>query len=413
MQYRIRELPNGIRFIHCPSTSRVAHLAVYIDAGSRDERAHEHGIAHFIEHMAFKGTSHRKAYHILNRLDSVGGDLNAFTTKEHTCLYASFLTGYEKRAAELFSDIILHSVFPEKEITKEKGIVLDEINTYKDSPSEAIFDDFEELLFDGHPLGRNILGSPESVEEISKRQIIRFIQRNYSTLRMVIAYTGPMENLKVGNLLQHQFETVPWQSPDRAREPFNGHNPGRRVEQKMTHQTHAVTGTIAYPMGHPRSTALHLLNNMIGGPGSNSRLNMALRERKGYTYHVESNYQPFSDTGYFNIYLGITSHNPNPALEMVYKELSVFTKEPLGSLQLHRAKTQLAGQLALAYESKLNETLSVGKRLLHNQEVETAEEIILKIEKLSSGDVLEAARELLIRERFTELIYPAGSYEPQ
>jgi predicted Zn-dependent peptidase len=411
MSYNILDLPNGIRFIHSPSSSKISHLGIYIDTGSRDEQEHEQGIAHFIEHMAFKGTTRRKAYHILNRLDSVGGDLNAFTTKEHTCLYASFLRGYERRAAELFADIILHSLFPEKEIEKEKGIILDEINTYKDTPSEAIFDDFEELLYGGHPLGRNILGTPQSVDGITKKQIIRFIQRNYSPAGMVIAYSGGMDSNRLSAIFLRYFETMPWNSPPRSRTVFTRYLPLHKTIRKMTHQTHAIMGTLAYPLGDPRTTAMHLLNNMIGGPGSNSRLNLALRERRGYTYHVESNYQAFSDTGYFSIYLGTTSDNPSGAIEAVYRELAPFTAEPLGTMQLHRAKTQLAGQLALAFDSKLSEMLSIGKRVLYNQQPDTADSLMKRIHSLTAVELLETAREVFIRNNFSELIYPADPHD--
>jgi predicted Zn-dependent peptidase len=410
MDYNLIELPNGATYIHCPSSARVAHLCVYLNAGSRDKQEQEQGMAHFIEHMAFKGTRRRKAYHILSRLDHVGGDMNAFTTKEHTCLYASFLHGFEGRATDLFSDIILHSVFPEKEIEKEKGIVLDEINTYLDTPSESIFDDFEELLFPNHPLGRNILGTPESVREITRRKIFRFIQRNYRAQEMVIAYCGPESSTRMSASLTKQFENLLSNGTTKIRQPFKGLIAQRKVCVKETHQAHAITGIIAYPLGHPRTTALHFLNNMIGGPGSSSRLNMALRERRGYTYHVESNYQPYSDTGYFNIYLGTAEGKTEAALAMVQKELSVFTRDKLGTLQLHRAKMQFTGQLALSFESKLSEILSVGKRMLHQQHIATTDEIISRINALTADDILETARELFHPHLFSTLIYSSPNH---
>jgi predicted Zn-dependent peptidase len=387
-------------------------LCVYLNAGSRDELEQEQGMAHFIEHMAFKGTLRRKAYHILSRLDHVGGDMNAFTTKEHTCLYASFLHGFEGRATDLFADIILQSIFPEKEIEKEKSIVLDEINTYLDTPSESIFDDFEELIFKNHPLGRNILGTPESVQEITRRKIFRFIQRNYRAEEMVIAYCGSEPIDRMTHSLTKQFSGMYSNSAPKIRQPFIGALPQRKVCEKDTHQAHAITGTLAYPLNHPRTTALHLLNNMIGGPGSSSRLNMALRERRGYTYHVESNYQPYSDTGYFNIYLGTAAGKPETALAMAHKELAVFTRDRLGTVQLHRAKTQFTGQLALSFESKLSEMLSAGKRLLHQQQVTTVDEIIQRINALTADNILETARELFHVDQFTTLIYPATHHAP-
>lgn len=409
MSYQYRDLPNGIRVIHSPSFSRVSHLGIYLNTGSRDEKIHEQGIAHFIEHMAFKGTTHRKAYHILNRLDNVGGDMNAFTTKEYTCLYASFLKGYESRAAELFADVILNSVFPAKEIEKEKGIIFDEINTYKDSPSESIFDDFEEMIYTGHPLGRNILGTPESVKVITRKQIISFIRRNYSACEMVIAYTGSVSPDRLKSVLFRHFSSIPEKAPARNRLPFSEYKATHKVSDTVNFQTNAITGTIAYPIGHPGATSLHLLNNIIGGPGSNSRLNLSLRERKGLTYHVESNYQPFSDSGYFSIYLGTASEHGDAAIECVFKELNYLTIKPLGILQLHRAKKQLSGQLALAFESKPGEMLSIGKRLLYQNKVESPDEIIAKIESITASDLLDTARDILRPENFSTLIYKAGN----
>ena len=411
MNYDYHELPNGIRVVYRASASKVSHLGVYINAGSRDERAEEQGVAHFIEHMAFKGTLRRKAYHILSRLDNVGGDLNAFTTKEHTCLYASFLSEYTARAVELFADIILNSTFPEKEIAKEKTVILDEINSYKDSPSESIYDDFEDLIFKGHQLGMNILGSPETVKSIRKQQIIRFIQRNYSARETVVAYVGNMPFTKVVKLIEHFLASMPGKDLQRSRLPFKGFKPVYMKTGKEIHQTHAITGTIAYPLNDKRKTALYLLTNLLGGPGSNSRLNMALRERRGYTYHVESNYQPFSDSGYFNIYLGTTTNDASGAIAVAFRELERLKKERLGGLQLHRAKAQLSGQIALAFESNLHEMLSIGKRLLSREKVETLDEIIVLVQRLTATELLEVANDIFQKDNFSTLIYQPNDHD--
>jgi predicted Zn-dependent peptidase len=407
MAYQFHELPNGIRIIYTPSPSKVAHLGVYINAGSRDETPEEHGIAHFIEHMAFKGTTHRKAYHILTRLDSVGGDLNAFTTKEHTCLYASFLTEYTARAIELFSDIILHSTFPHKELTREKTIILDEINSYKDSPSESIFDDFEELIFPNHPIGRNILGTPESLEQITRPQIMRFIYRNYSASETVISYIGAMPFQKLILLLDKFFSKMNGNNLNRERIPVEDYNTANLTLDKETHQTHVMMGTAAYPFTHPRKRAFQLINNILGGPGSNSRLNLALRERRGYTYHVESNYQSYSDTGHFTIYMGTTSPNPKSTIQLAFKELNAIRKSSLGTLQLHHAKKQLAGQIALAFESKVSEMLSIGRKHLYHLDISPIGKIIAGVEAITAAEVLEAANEILVPEKFSILIYQA------
>lgn len=408
MTYQIRELANGIRVVYRPTSSKVSHLGVYINAGSRDEKPEEQGIAHFIEHMAFKGTTKRKAFHILSRLDNVGGDLNAFTTKEHTCLYASFLSEFSARAIELFSDIILNSTFPAKEMEKEKTVILDEINSYKDSPAESIFDDFEEIIYQNHPLGRNILGTPDSLKQIRKQQIIRFIQRNYSASETVISYIGGLSIQRLIKLLDHFFLTMNNKSLLRVRAPFTGYKPVFQKIEKETFQTHAIFGRLAYPLCDERKTALHLLNNIIGGPGSNSRLNLALRERRGYTYHVESNYQPLSDTGYFNIYLGTASREPSGAIAIAYRELEKLRREKLGTLQLQRAKAQLSGQIALGFESNLNEMLSIGKRMLHQTSVETLDDIITSINQLTSADLLEVANDILQPTEYSTLIYQSN-----
>ncbi|MFO7723069.1 MAG: pitrilysin family protein [Bacteroidales bacterium] len=405
MAYQFHELPNGIRIIYSPSHSRVAHLGVYINAGSRDEGPEEHGIAHFIEHMAFKGTTRRKSFHILNRLDTVGGDLNAFTTKEHTCLYASFLSEYTARAIELFSDIILNSTFPQKELSREKSIILDEINSYKDSPSESIFDDFEELIYPNHPIGRNILGAPESLELITRSQIMRFIYRNYSASETAIAYIGALPFKRVVLLLEKFFCGMNSNHLNRQRISVEGYNPVTLTVDKETHQTHVMLGTVAYPFTDPRKRTFQLINNMLGGPGSNSRLNLALRERRGYTYHVESNYQSYSDTGHFTIYMGTTSSDPKSTIKLAFKELDLLRKATLGTLQLHRAKKQLAGQIALAYESKVNEMLSIGRKHLYHLETAPIEQIIAGVEAITASEILEVANEILVPEKFSILIY--------
>jgi predicted Zn-dependent peptidase len=407
MTYQFHELPNGIRVIFSPSPSRVAHLGVYINAGSRDELPDEHGIAHFIEHMAFKGTTHRKAYHILTRLDSVGGDLNAFTTKEHTCLYASFLSEYTTRAIELFSDIILHSTFPQKELSREKTIILDEINSYKDSPSESIFDDFEEMIYPNHPFGKNILGTPESLELITRPKILRFISRNYSAGETVIAYIGSIAFPKLVALLERFFSTMNGNNLTRERRSVGEYSPSKLTVNKDTHQTHVMLGTTAYPFTDPRKRPFQLINNMLGGPGSNSRLNLALRERRGYTYHVESNYQSYSDTGHFTIYMGTTAANPDATIHLALKELNNLRRAPLGTLQLHHAKKQLAGQIALAYESKVNEMLSIGRKHLYHLDTSPVEEIIAAVESITAAEILETANEILNPEQFSILIYQA------
>ncbi len=411
--FRFFELPNGIRAVSLPSGSGVAHLAVYVNAGSRDESAAEHGIAHLIEHTAFKGTRNRKAYHILSRLDDVGGDLNAFTTKEHTCLHASFLEEHTERAMELFSDILLNATFPDKEIEKEKLVIMDEINSFKDSPSEAIFDDFEELIFTGHPMARNILGTPDSIKKLNRTSILRFISKHFSAPNTAIAFIGNLPSERFSGLVKKYFSGMKNNVCLRSREPFSGYKPQCLSLEKDTYQTHIITGNLAYPTGHPKKLTLQLLNNILGGPASSSRLNMALRERNASAYHVESNYQPYSDTGYLSVYMGITSAETEKVLNILWKELDKLRNQPLGTLQLHRARLQVAGQVALWHESKLNEMLWMGRKHLYGQIPEPVESTIRAVGKITASDLMEAAQEIFVKEHFSTLVYLAKPEEDE
>ena len=405
--FQFFDLPNGVRSIMLPFTSEVAHLAVYINTGSRDEQEHEHGIAHLIEHTAFKGTTHRKAYHILSRIDDVGGDLNAFTTKEHICFHASFLTRYTDRAMELLADILLHSTFPEKEIEKEKLVIRDEINSFMDSPAESIFDDFEEMIYDGHPIARNILGDPSTIGNLSRDHILQFAGRNFKPRGITIAFIGNLTPKRFNGLVSKYFSEMNGSGPLPERLPFTGYRPRELCIEKDTYQTHLITGNLAYPESHPKKLTLQLLNNILGGPASSSRLNMALRERNASTYHVESNYQAYTDTGYLIVYMGITNGETGKAIDTLWKELDKLRNQPLGSLQLHKAHLQVAGQIALGHESKLSGMLWMGRRYLHEEAPETVAEIIREVEKTDSSALMETANEIFVRDRFSTLIYPA------
>lgn len=405
MTYNYATLKNGIRIIHRETTANVAHCGVAINAGSRDELPDENGIAHFIEHIIFKGTAKRKAFHILSRLENVGGDLNAYTAKEETFVYASFLSSYYERSLELFSDILFNSTFPQKEIQKEKDVVLDEINSYKDSPSELIFDEFEELLFNGHTIGGSILGSPETVKKFSREDILRFMQRNYLTGRMVIASVGNIRMEKLVALAERYFGEMPLSNSDMNRLAFDHYLPETKTEQKSNFQVHCVLGNIAYDLKSEKRTALALLTNILGGPGMNSRLNLNIRERYGYCYNIEAHYQPFSDTGYFNIYIGTDNGYLNKSIQLIHKELKALREKPLGTLQLHRAKQQITGQLAISLESGVNEMIAIGKHHLFFDQVDTFETIQQRINRLTAADLLEAANDIFSRDQFSVLTY--------
>ncbi len=405
MEYQYAKLANGIRIIHKYMPNHVAHCGVVIDAGSRDERENENGIAHFIEHLIFKGTKKRKAYHVLSRLENVGGDLNAYTSKEETFVYASFLHPHYERALELFADIIFNSTFPEKEIAKEKDVVLDEINSYKDSPSELIFDEFEELLYQNHPIGTCILGSPGSVKSFKREDVLNFMQRNYLTHRMVISSVGNIKFEKLVHFAEKYFGAISTAKGAVKRERFNDYSPKNLTEAKSNYQVHCIMGVPAYDVTSDKKTTLAMLSNILGGPGMNSRLNMGIREKYGYCYSVESHYQAYSDTGNFHVYLGTDNGYLEKSLKLVYKELKLFREKKMGTLQLHRAKQQIDGQLAISLELNVNEMTSIGKSHLFFDEVDTFKQISEKVNKITAENLLEVANEIFVPGQFSTLTY--------
>lgn len=405
MEFDIHTLQNGIRIIHKRCNSPVAHCSIMINAGTRDELIHEYGIAHFIEHVIFKGTKKRKAYHIMSRLEDVGGELNAYTTKEETVIHATFLKGDFDRAVELISDITFRSTFPEKEMKKEKEVVLDEINSYKDNPSELIFDDFEELIYDGHPFGLNILGTKKDIKRFTRADIQRFIDRNYNTDQMVFCSIGDISFSRVQKLAERHLG---WVAPNRRkiqRDRFKNYTPQTKIVKKSTFQTHCIIGNVAYDLQDPKRIGMYLLNNILGGPGLNSRLNLALRERYGYAYNIESMYYPYSDTGFFCIYFGTDKDNLEKSLSLVNKELEKIMTQKLGVLQLYKAKRQLMGQLAIASDSNENLMLSVAKSYMVYNTADSLEVIYSQIENLSSTTILEIANEILSPDKLSTLIY--------
>lgn len=404
-EYLTYTFPNGIRLIHQQTASPVGHLGIIINTGSRDELPDEHGIAHFIEHCIFKGTQKRKAYHILSRMEDVGGELNAYTTKEETALYATFLSDYYSRAAELLSDILFNSVFPEKELKLEKEVVVEEINSYNDSPSELIFDEFDELIFDGHSIARNILGTYDSVRSFGRENIFRFTGRNYHTDQMVISSVGNISFRKLIALTERYFGIAPQNLRAFSREKFNNYIPGNREVAKDTFQTHCMVGNIAYDSADPKRIVMILLNNLLGGQGMNSRLNLALRERKGLAYNVESSYTSYSDTGLFNVYFGTDNDHFEKALQIVFKEFENLRKTSLGTLQLTRAKKQLKGQLAIATENREDLMLTIGKSFLFYNRVDPMPVVFEKIEGVTAPQIMEVANEILNPAQMSRLIY--------
>lgn len=405
MDYITHILENGIKLIHIQASSPVAHCGFIIHTGSRDEDPDEQGIAHFIEHLFFKGTNRRKSYHVLSRLEDVGGELNAYTTKEETCIHASFLKDYYERTFDLISDVVFNSNFPEKSMESERDVILDEINSYKDSPSELIFDDFEELFFKNHPLSRNILGSEKYLKKFTRNSIFNFLSKKYHTDQMVFASVGNITPSRIIFLFEKYFRHIAPNYRPQLRVPFETYVPFQLTKRKNTHQVHAILGSLGYDLKDPRRMTLHLLSNIIGGPGMISRLNLALREKRGYSYNVESSYTPYSDTGIFNIYFSSDKENLDKCLEIIYKELNTLRAKDLGDQQLKKAKQQIIGQLAISFESNENQMLSIGKSYLVYDKVDSLPEINQKIETISAKEIREIANDVMDRDRLSLLIF--------
>lgn len=407
MEFQTYTLSNGIRLIHKQVQSPVAHCGMFINTGSRDEKEEEHGITHLIEHLIFKGTKKRKAYHILSRMEDIGGELNAYTTKEETCVHTTFYNNYYDRAFELIRDIVFNSVFPPREIIKEKEVIIDEINSYKDSPIEQIFDDFEEIVFAGNALGKNILGTEKSLEKINTREILDFFNRNYATSEMVVSSVGNFKFEKIKKYFEKYFSDVPVRETVSTRIPFDLqlYKPGDVKKTINTHQAHCIIGAPAYSFNDDKRITLHLLNNYIGGPTLNSKLNLVLREKRGYAYNVESNYNSFADTGVISIYFGTDRKDLNKSVDLTLKELKNLRKTALGTAQLSKAKKQLIGQIAISAEINENQMLSIGKSLLAYNKVESLESICSKIESITSSQIMEITNDIFSPEKISSLTY--------
>ncbi len=405
MIYHRHTLANGIRLIHRQTDFPVAHCGMFINTGSRDEKSGEQGLAHFLEHLIFKGTGKRKAFHILSHMENVGGEINAYTSKEETCIYGSFMHLHYERWFDILSDITFNSSFPEKEVIKEKDVVVDEINSYKDSPSEQIIDDFDELIFDKHPLGRNILGTPAHLNSFSRDMIKNFISRNYVTEEMVVCSVGRIDFKRLISLAGKYFGGIRTSGTGKKRSGANSYMPATRHVKRSNHQAHCVMGNRAYSLSHKHRTTLSLLNNILGGPGLTSRLNMAVREKHGFCYNIESMYQAFSDTGIVGIYFGTDPAYLERTLSLIQKELTLLREKRLGVLQMKRAKNQLCGQVNIAHESRLNEMLHTGKAILHTGQEESLEQINEQIESVTPEELLQAANEVFDPALMSTLVF--------
>jgi len=405
MDYQVHSLQNGIRVLHKPTPSNISHACIIINAGSRDERESKDGLAHFIEHLLFKKTEKRNTNQILNRLELVGADLNAYTTKEYTCIHASFLKPHLERSLDLFEDIVFHSVFPEEEMVKEKEVILDEISSYQDQPDEAINDDFEDLLFEGHNLGRNILGTSESVKGFTQKDIHDFIKSNYRTDEIIIGVCGDYDFKNVIRVVEKLFGKIAPNKQERKRSALNKYSPKQLRFSKPINQSHCVIGNRSYAMHHRDKVGFLLLNNILGGTGMSSRLNLEIRERYGIAYTIESNYTPMTDTGIFSIYLGTDAEKMPRALKLVDLELKKLRDHKLGPLQLHQAKQKFIGQIALGEENRMGLIISMSKSLLDYGKVDSLEEIFAKITKVSFSQVLNIANQMFDPQSLSRLIF--------
>ena len=410
MSYNIHTLSNGIRVLHLPDAMPISYVGVAVDAGTRDELLNESGMAHFVEHLLFKGTKHRRSWHIINRLESVGGQLDAYTTKEETYIYATVPNEYTNRALELLADVVLNSTFPESELEKERDVVLDEIQSYNDSPSELIYDEFEELLFPHDPIGRNILGTEQSLESFTSERVQQFVRRNYTPDRMVVFAMG---NIKFDWLLKkvekyfHNAQCTMHnaQLKSISRQLPKSYIPAHRTTPRDTYQAHCIIGNRTISMTSPDRLTMLLLNNILGGPNMSSRLNLALRERNGLCYTIESNLTNYTDTGVWNIYFGCDPRNLAKAQRLCMQQLELLCSTPLNNNQLSTAKRQLRGQVLIGNQNKENLILGLSKTYLHGLELKPDSEHFQFIDSLTPSDLQSLAQRTFNPDQLSTLIY--------
>lgn len=398
-------LPNGIRIIHQPVASDVAYCGLMVNTGSRDEAESEFGMAHFIEHAMFKGTKKRSPRQIIDRMENIGGELNAYTTKEETAVYCAMLTPYFERGMELMADMLFDSVFPQAELGKELTVVLEEIDTYNDSPSELIYDDFEAVIYDGHALGHPILGFAETIGTFNTAALQHFVATKYNTDEMVFFSQGNIPFEKIIRWSEKYLACVPAKHRT-FRRSVPAVIPARKaVFSKDTHQTHFMCGSRAYDLHHPKRLGMYLLNNILGGPGMNSLLNLSLRERLGLVYTVESTYTPLSDTGFWTVYFGCDTAQQDRCERLVYNELRRLCDKLLSEVALRKYKQQLRGQMAIAAENRESNVLGMAKSFLHLGYAATWQETYKQVEQISAMELQEIANEVFDEKNISVLTY--------
>lgn len=408
MEYNTITLPNGLRVIHLHSQSPVVYCGYEVCAGTRDERNGEEGIAHFCEHVTFKGTEHRTAMQVLNRLESVGGELNAFTNKEDTVYYSAILKEHFPRAVDLLTDIVFFSTYPQHEINKEVEVICDEIESYNDSPAELIYDDFESAVFAGHPLGHNILGSEEMLKGYTTEDALRFTRRYYRPENTVFFVSGDVNFKRVVALVKKATASFPEAQPLIDVTPtavLPDYEPQTIRHDRGTHQAHVMVGNRAYSVHDKRRMPLYLLNNILGGPGMNARLNISLRERNALVYTVESSMVCYSDTGLWTTYFGCDPKDVDKCLRFVRRELDKVMQRPLSANQLRMAKHQIKGQIGVACDNRESFALDFGKTFLHYGWKKNVESLMEDIDRITAEEIQQVAQEIFAEDRLTTLIY--------
>lgn len=405
-EYQVYTLKNGIRLAHkAVNHTKIVHCGIMLDIGSRDENPTQIGLAHFWEHMAFKGTQKRKSFHIINRLESVGGELNAYTTKEKICFYASLLDLHFEKAIDILSDITFHSIFPERQLEKERSVILEEMSMYLDSPEDAIQDEFDELIYPNHPLGANILGTKETLHSFRKDDLQKFIEENIDTERIILSVVGNISFKKAIKMAEKYLGEIPHRRRKTIRLAAPAYLPKTVTQIKPISQAHVAVGFPAYAQQHHNRFKYFTLIHLLGGPGMNTRLNIALREKNGLVYGIDASYTAFTDTGYTGIYYATDQKNLHRAAGLIKKEIELLRQKPLGDLQLKNLKDQLMGQLAMSDESNQGFMLMMAKSILDMERVETLEEVFANIRAIQSSDLQELAIETLDMNLASSLIY--------
>ncbi len=406
MEVKLIELANGLRVLYqqVPYT-RTVHCGYIINSGSRDDALEDSGIAHFIEHMIFKGTARRKPFHIVNYLESVGGDLNAYTTKEKTCFYASLVSEYFDRATELLTDITFHSTFPEKEIVKEKQVIAEEIDMYRNAPDEAIFEDFDEQVFPGHSLGTPILGTKDTIGRFTQEKLFRHIRDSFTRDNIVFSIVGNVSEKQVNEVIRKYLAPLELPVGKTIRmAPVRSFQPVQEAEI-ATNQAHEIVGGWAYPLQQGNYVAFMLLNNLLGGPAMNSRLSLNIREKYGLTYNISSFYAPYLDSGIWGIYYACEGDNLERIRRLTYRELDFLSNKRLGGLRLSQAKKQLKGQLALGHENLLSQMLGMAKDMLDFGTYVPFAEHLASIDAVTESQIMEAANEIFARDALARITY--------